>query len=165
MSELFNEAFAAGYQKVLATTIAFEAANTQKVLAAVKSGDWRPDPKARTAREISEHIVTGDAWFYRSALAGAFAMPGDAPKLPTEAAALAAYYGEQMKAVVDELSAREPKSLLAEVEFFGQKLSVLALFDIALRHSIHHRGQLDVYLRPLGGRAPALYGGSADEKN
>ena len=32
------------------------------------------------------------------------------------------------------------------------------LFD-----SIHHRGQLSTYLRPMGGKVPAIYGPSADE--
>lgn len=34
----------------------------------------------------------------------------------------------------------------------------LTLFD-----SIHHRGQLTAYLRPMGGKVPAIYGPSADE--
>lgn len=30
--------------------------------------------------------------------------------------------------------------------------------------AIHHRGQLSVYLRPMGGKVPAIYGPSADER-
>jgi len=33
------------------------------------------------------------------------------------------------------------------------------LFD-----SIHHRGQLSAYLRPMGGKVPSIYGPSGDEK-
>ncbi len=33
------------------------------------------------------------------------------------------------------------------------------LFD-----AIHHRGQLSAYIRPMGGRVPAIYGPSADER-
>jgi|SRR5436190_13469429 len=33
------------------------------------------------------------------------------------------------------------------------------LFD-----AIHHRGQLTAYLRPMGGKVPAIYGPSADEE-
>jgi uncharacterized damage-inducible protein DinB len=33
------------------------------------------------------------------------------------------------------------------------------LFD-----AIHHRGQLSAYLRPMGGKVPAIYGPSADAK-
>jgi uncharacterized damage-inducible protein DinB len=27
---------------------------------------------------------------------------------------------------------------------------------------VHHRGQLSTYLRPMGGKVPAIYGPSAD---
>jgi uncharacterized damage-inducible protein DinB len=30
-------------------------------------------------------------------------------------------------------------------------------------HSIHHRGQLATYLRPMGAKCPSIYGGSYDE--
>jgi uncharacterized damage-inducible protein DinB len=30
--------------------------------------------------------------------------------------------------------------------------------------SIHHRGQLTTYLRPMGSKVPAIYGPSADER-
>ncbi|MCH7491495.1 MAG: hypothetical protein IID05_12465 [Gemmatimonadetes bacterium] len=30
-------------------------------------------------------------------------------------------------------------------------------------NSIHHRGQLSTYLRPMGGKVPAIYGPSADD--
>jgi uncharacterized damage-inducible protein DinB len=34
----------------------------------------------------------------------------------------------------------------------------LFLFD-----AIHHRGQLSTYIRPMGGRVPAIYGPSGDD--
>jgi uncharacterized damage-inducible protein DinB len=34
---------------------------------------------------------------------------------------------------------------------------------LMLNDSIHHRGQLTVYLRMAGGRVPSIYGPSADE--
>jgi uncharacterized damage-inducible protein DinB len=33
---------------------------------------------------------------------------------------------------------------------------------IALKHSVHHRGQLSTYLRAMGGKVPGIYGPSAD---
>jgi uncharacterized damage-inducible protein DinB len=35
---------------------------------------------------------------------------------------------------------------------------------LVLLDSIHHRGQLSAYLRPMGGKVPAIYGPSADDK-
>jgi uncharacterized damage-inducible protein DinB len=34
--------------------------------------------------------------------------------------------------------------------------------QIGLLHTIHHRGQLSTYLRPMGGKVPAIYGESYD---
>ena len=33
---------------------------------------------------------------------------------------------------------------------------------IGLKHSIHHRGQLSMYLRPMGAKVPSIYGESYD---
>ena len=51
--------------------------------------------------------------------------------------------------------------------YFGDKLIKTApigetLWDF-LFDAIHHRGQLTAYLRPMGGKVPAVYGPSADE--
>ena len=32
-----------------------------------------------------------------------------------------------------------------------------------LLDAIHHRGQLSVYLRPMGGKVPSIYGPSGDD--
>jgi hypothetical protein len=40
--------------------------------------------------------------------------------------------------------------------------SVGGLLWIALFDSIHHRGQLSTYIRPMGGKVPSIYGPSAD---
>jgi uncharacterized damage-inducible protein DinB len=45
------------------------------------------------------------------------------------------------------------------------QMPAVAFLDLGIRHSIHHRGQLSVYLRPAGGRVPAIYGESYDSKN
>ena len=45
--------------------------------------------------------------------------------------------------------------LIAEMPYSG--LMWMLFFD-----SIHHRGQLSTYLRPMGGKVPSMYGPSAD---
>lgn len=37
------------------------------------------------------------------------------------------------------------------------------MFWLGLFDAIHHRGQLSVYIRPMGGKVPAIYGPSADD--
>ena len=38
------------------------------------------------------------------------------------------------------------------------------MFWLGLFDAIHHRGQLSVYIRPMGGKVPAIYGPSADDQ-
>jgi len=38
----------------------------------------------------------------------------------------------------------------------------VSLLAMAVKHSVHHRGQLSTYLRPMGGQVPGIYGPSAD---
>ena len=41
-------------------------------------------------------------------------------------------------------------------------LPAVAYLHTAHIHSIHHRGQLSMYLRPMGAKVPAIYGESYD---
>jgi uncharacterized damage-inducible protein DinB len=49
------------------------------------------------------------------------------------------------------------------VDFFGMQFPNVVYLNFMLKHSIHHRGQLSTYLRPMGAKVPSIYGGSADE--
>jgi uncharacterized damage-inducible protein DinB len=42
------------------------------------------------------------------------------------------------------------------------QLPAVMYLNFVINHSIHHRGQLSVYLRPAGGKVPAIYGESYD---
>ena len=37
------------------------------------------------------------------------------------------------------------------------------MFWVGLFDAIHHRGQLSVYLRPMGGTVPSIYGPTAED--
>ena len=53
------------------------------------------------------------------------------------------------------------------MHFGGQLMATMPVRDTSwffLFDAIHHRGQLSAYLRPMGGKVPAIYGPSADEK-
>jgi uncharacterized damage-inducible protein DinB len=34
--------------------------------------------------------------------------------------------------------------------------------NLLMHHSVHHRGQLSMYLRPMGAKVPSIYGESYD---
>jgi uncharacterized damage-inducible protein DinB len=44
------------------------------------------------------------------------------------------------------------------------QLPAVAFLSFNHGHIVHHRGQLSVYLRPMGAKVPAIYGESYDSK-
>jgi uncharacterized damage-inducible protein DinB len=43
-------------------------------------------------------------------------------------------------------------------------LPAYAYLQSGISHTIHHRGQLTTYLRPMGARVPSIYGESYDSR-
>lgn len=147
-----------------------EFAATCKVLAAVKDDtrDYRPDAKSRTAWELATHLATADVWFLDSILTGQFAWDPEKVKEVegrfANVAQVVAFYEttfpEKLKAVI----AMAPADLAKPISFFGMmEMPAASYLGMANNHSTHHRGQLAGYLRAMGSKVPAIYGGSADE--
>jgi uncharacterized damage-inducible protein DinB len=147
-----------------------EVAATCKVLAATQTGDgdYKPDPKARSARELAAHVAVSDNWFLQSIIDGKFEFnPEEAGKAESQfksAEEIVAFYQKTVPDKLKQLRALPGDTLAREVDFFGfMKLPAVSFMGLANNHSIHHRGQLAAYLRPMGSKVPAIYGGSADE--
>jgi len=69
--------------------------------------------------------------------------------------------GEGVRGISDELWEGPAKFLFDGNVAWESTVDDMAwgfLFDL-----IHHRGQLSVYLRPMGAKVPAIYGPSADD--
>ena len=51
------------------------------------------------------------------------------------------------------------RDLLRLVDFYGLRtFPAIGLLQLILNHTIHHRGQLSTYLRPMGAKVPSIYG-------
>jgi uncharacterized damage-inducible protein DinB len=143
---------------------------TCKVLAAVPDDrrDYRPDDKSRTAWELTVHLAAGDLWFLDSIRDGAFKWD---PTLDKDVAAkfgsvreLVDMYKREFPKKLNEVRSMPPEDLAKVVDFFGMMQQPNATYlGFANNHSMHHRGQLASYLRAMGSKVPAIYGGSADE--
>ena len=143
---------------------------TLKVLGAVKDDNrgYRPDDKSRTAWDLATHIATGDIWFLDSIINGAFVFDPEAAKQAEaqfkSVKDVVAFYEKAFPARIQALRGMSAENLMKEVDFFGMfKAPAVTLLGFANNHGIHHRGQLAAYLRALGSKVPAIYGGSADE--
>lgn len=75
----------------------------------------------------------------------------------------AEHYAREMDSVLHRVKDRTGDELARDIELFGvYKMPAVGYLSMALRHSIHHRGQLSSYARAMGGKVPAIYGPSAD---
>jgi len=139
---------------------------TRKIMASVpaESEGYRPDPKSKSAWELARHIALCEIWFLDAVIGRCF---GEFPVLPEpvgRCAELAHWYEENFKRRVTLLQGLSGEHLATEVDFLGLRNDpAVAYLNIAIRHSVHHRGQLSAYLRPMGARVPAIYVESADE--
>lgn len=157
--------FAAGLRDFLLQALDGEVAATTRVILAIPEdkADYAPDPKATPAVKLAFHAVESEVWFLEAVGAGAFT--GFATgTCPATAAGVAEWWQSVRPAARAKVAAMTGEQLAASVDFFGMmQLPAAAYLNLANIHSIHHRGQLSAYLRPMGGKVPSIYGGSADE--
>jgi uncharacterized damage-inducible protein DinB len=147
-------------------TLKHETATTAKVIAATPNAnlDYRPTDRCMPAAELLWHIASADVMFLDGILSGAF---GKSPAKPENVATpeqISAWYTQNMSAAIEKLSAYTPEEAARIIDFHGfLQMPAAGFVDFAMRHSIHHRGQLSSYMRPMGGKVPSIYGPSADE--
>jgi uncharacterized damage-inducible protein DinB len=142
-----------------------EAEITKKVIAAVPdaASSYRPDPNARTAKELAWHIANSDVQFLDGVAALQFTMANPDRK-PETSAEVVAWYDQNMKRGAARVAALTPEQLLTPVNFYNVfNLPAVLYLGFLNNHSIHHRGELATYLRPMGAKVPSIYGGSYDE--
>jgi uncharacterized damage-inducible protein DinB len=165
MSEGLTAEFAMGYRAMMLDGILREAEITKKVIAAVPdaASGYKPDPNARTAKELTWHIANTDVQFLDGIADLKFNMHNPDHK-PETSAEVAAWYDENIKRGVARVAALTGEQLVTPVGFFGVfNLPAVLYLGFLNNHSIHHRGELATYLRPMGSKVPMIYGGSYDE--
>ncbi|HUY80524.1 MAG TPA: DinB family protein [Acidobacteriaceae bacterium] len=144
-----------------------EMQTTLRVLAAVPDThlDYQPDAKAKTGLGLVRHIALEDAWLLNCIANGAFTPPpddSDACGIMNSADG-AARYKQDAPVALDRVRAMTGDQLNAVLDLFGMvQAPGINFLAMALKHSVHHRGQLSTYVRPMGGKVPGIYGPSAD---
>lgn len=143
-----------------------EAAATCKVIERIPEGNYRPDPKSRTAREIAWLIVREEIILADGLEKGQLEWKEEAA--PSTMKEVLAAYNRGHEDASRKLHALEASRWDARVPFMwkGQAVMNETAYDNAwgfLLDMIHHRGQLSTYLRPMGAKVPQIYGPSADE--
>lgn len=140
---------------------------TRRVIEAipVDKGDYKPDPKSMSALELAWHLASAEIYFIEAVGAGAFPEgDGKRPETIRNSADLAAWYSENFPRSLERARRVKPDELVKTLNFHDIfSAPTVSWLHFAANHSIHHRGQLSAYLRPMGAKVPSIYGPSGDE--
>jgi uncharacterized damage-inducible protein DinB len=154
----------------LATDFEQEMRTTLRVLEAVPNQrlDYRPDTKGKTGLGLVRHISLEDAWMLNCIANGTFTPPpdeSDACGIMCPADAVARYKADVPPAIgrVRGMSGEALSTTLNLLDMI--QAPAVNLLAMALKHSVHHRGQLSSYLRAMGGTVPGIYGPTADMRS
>jgi uncharacterized damage-inducible protein DinB len=159
--------FVTALRDLLVRGLEYEMAATKNVIAAVPDAqrEYRPAAKNRSAWEIAWHITKEDVLFLDNIYEGKFDFMDTRydSQEPKTSAEMADWYDRNLRRALASVRQLTPQQLLEAVDFLGMMTAPrFQLLMMMSNHSIHHRGQLSVYLRPMGARVPSIYGPTAD---
>jgi uncharacterized damage-inducible protein DinB len=153
-----------------------ESGSTRKVLERVPEqyADWTPNPKSKPLGELANHIAGLPVWVGRimsgseyDVLGAGAPAPGIKPWESTSA--LLAKHDKNVAdaraliAKATDAQLMEPWSFKRGGEVVYTLPRIAALRAMVYSHTVHHRGQLTVYLRLKDVPLPGIYGPTADE--
>jgi len=148
-------------------TARFESAITTRIMKAAPAGqeNYRPHQNSRSTIELVWHMASSEIWFLDSFHLGKFDFEDDTmPADLGNTADIVAWYEDNFASKIEKASkiaAAAWATPLALFQIFNQPMVLYLQFMTA--HSVHHRGQLSAYLRPMGAKVPRIYGASFDE--
>ena len=141
---------------------------TERVIAAIPAdkAHYRPDSICKSAIDLAWHIVTAEDRFLRGVIAGAFDLtPVPRPATIATADAVNHWYEERWATNLEQLQGLSGDQLITRIDFRGVlQFPAVVYIQIGINHTIHHRGQLSMYLRPMGAKVPSIYGESYDAR-
>lgn len=151
----------------------YEAASTRKCLERISETvfDYKPHEKSMSMARLGAHVAEMFGWVKETVEKPEinFATMDYKPFEPKTTRELIEFLdkkvseaGEALRNVSDEKMLENWKMLNGE-KVLADMPRIAALRGFILKHIVHHRGQLSVYLRLNDIPVPPIYGPSADE--
>jgi uncharacterized damage-inducible protein DinB len=161
-------------RQLLRQQLDVELALTREVLEAAREAPlgWKPHADSFSLGRLAMHVATIPSWLPAFAWAGEYDMGagGPGPAIPASGAdIMTAFEGAVARAhatldAIEEPALLEAWTLLRDGVPVATMTRAEAISRYVVRHLVHHRGQLTVYLRLCGVAVPAIYGDSADRR-
>lgn len=151
----------------------YEAIATRKCLERIPENtfDWKPHEKSMSMSALASHIAEMVGWVKDTVETPEldFAAMDHKPFAPKTTAELVEFLDKNLAASLEALKNTSDEAMMQnwkmrngeQVYFDMPRVQVLRGF--ILKHLVHHRGQLSVYLRLQNIPVPEIYGPSADE--
>lgn len=146
-----------------------EHATTRKVLRAFPDAkaEFRPHERSNTALQLAWTLVIGERLMSLT-LRGESVLGSGFPPPPNSWSKVLDAFDTQHTELLPLVRDASEADLNGTVKFFvGPNemgdIPTLDFLRFMLSDQVHHRGQLSVYLRMVGGKVPSIYGPSADE--
>ncbi len=142
-------------RELVATTAAMRAIPPEK-------DSYSPNPKTRSARMIISHLIGHPLDLIEGMETGAFNHRNQSEFTSYEDAA--SQYEADTNKLIGMIEATDEKTWdEKQVDFnlYGSKLFTATLRDMCFdfhADTLHHRGQLSTYFRPMGVKNPVIYG-------
>jgi uncharacterized damage-inducible protein DinB len=150
-----------------------EAAGTEKILSRIPEDHftWRPHEKSMTLGRLGMHIAELPRWVVRCVQTESFTFGSDGykPVFPETLAQIMETFQQSLSDAITALNDASDETMRANWKLMYRDMVLYdlprtAVIGKELRHIVHHRGQLSVYLRQLNVPLPNLYGPTADER-
>lgn len=146
------------------TKLKAEFQTTSKVLKAFPQdkSEFQPHEKSQPARKLAWTLVIGPVAI-RQALKNELTTPRNFPALPEQWNSVVEGFENESSTAAGTLEDANEEQLQGTVQYRTKVMTKKEYLWFVLSDHIHHRGQLTVYLRMIGGKVPSIYGPSADE--
>jgi uncharacterized damage-inducible protein DinB len=155
-------------QSVSLPAYAAEHPVTKAVITAIPpdKADYRPDSILRSAIDLAWHIAVAEDRFMNAVASGGFTFENSTrPEAIRSPADVVTWYSERFAVNIERLKKTPADRLVVPIDFRGLLTFPAVVFlQTGISHSIHHRGQLSTYLRPMGAKVPSIYGESYDAR-
>lgn len=150
----------------------FESDSTRKLFEAIpeEHWDWKPHEKSMTLGQLASHLVEASSWIPGTCAEDEYVMDMESyqPWYAASKEELLDGHDKNLQAALDALGQHPDEKMTAIWRMKAGDKVVLEMPRAAvvqtliIKHQVHHRGQLTVYLRLKDVPLPQVYGPTAD---